>query len=159
MGLEHFCFVTLKTISVASKSICRGCSQRSECQSSVPLVLVSQHIQWTGLFLYKHFKSFLTPRQQFYARLWQKKMFEIHFWVYKALPNSFHLHFLASGSLKWEKTVVASENIDSKLFRNGDSWQILKFLNGTPVYYLILTLLRWAAISRNDSHMPRGIEK
>ena len=35
--------------------------------------------------------------------------------------NSFQLHFLSNESLKLEKTVVASENFDGKLFKNASS--------------------------------------
>ena len=40
------------------------------------------------------------------------KMFEIHFWAYKAPTNSFQVHFLSNVSSKREKTIVPSEYFD-----------------------------------------------
>ena len=61
---------------------------------------------------------FLTPGQQFMCSHGRNKMSKMQFWVCKASPNSFHLHFLSNGSSVLEKTVVASENLDGKVLKN-----------------------------------------
>ena len=61
---------------------------------------------------------FLTPGQQCMYNHGRKEISKIQFWVYKASPNSFHLYFLSNGSSVLQKTVVASENLEGKLFKN-----------------------------------------
>ena len=65
----------------------------------------------------------------------KNKISKIQFWVYKASPNSSHLHFLSNGSSVLEKKAVASENLDGTLFKNNYCWQILKFFTGALAYH------------------------
>ena len=56
---------------------------------------------------------------------YKDKMFKIHFWVYKVL-------LIPSGYIFYEmdlKTVVGSEYVDGKQFKNASSSQILKFFS------------------------------
>ena len=53
----------------------------------------------------------------------------------KTPPFSF-LHFLSNGPWKWKKTVVASENLQSKLLKIASACQILKIHTSILVYHL-----------------------
>ena len=96
-------------------------------------------------------RSSLRTPKQYMSGVGKKKTSNIHFWVHKAPPFSFRLHFVSSGSSQREKTREKCSN-ESDDFDGKSYWEML-LLDKSSQFLLVsqLTTCRLRTMARRTS--------